>query len=184
MQWGDVRRKSQAGSPVRRPVTPKSSFPQPLPGHPSGRQIYFLIFLSFIALISVTWVSEYFDPINVVLSGHQSEPNIAEAWSETFWTLLVMLMLLVATRVVVARLRYLEGLLHMCSFCKSISIDGQWLPFEQYLQQNSKLRLSHSLCPDCACEHYGYSETHRLEDEAAELSRREAKLAADALRKP
>lgn len=54
------------------------------------------------------------------------------------------------------RVRALEGLLPICSFCKSIRDDKQeWVRFEQYLTQHSDAVVSHGLCPDCAKKHYG-----------------------------
>jgi hypothetical protein len=167
-----VSRERYAGRPPVPGAVPRRAFPEPIPGHPSGRRIYVLIVLSFTALVCVTWISEYFDPVNLLLTGKQSAPNPAEAWAESVWILLVMLLLLVASRTVLMRLRYLEGLLHMCSFCKGISVDSKWVPFEQYLQQYSKLVLSHSLCPDCACKHYGYSKAEQEADALRENAQR------------
>lgn len=54
------------------------------------------------------------------------------------------------------RVRALEGLLPICSFCKSIRDDKQdWVRFEEYLTQHSDAVVSHGLCPDCAQKHYG-----------------------------
>ena len=53
------------------------------------------------------------------------------------------------------RVRVLEGLLPICSFCKSIRDDKQeWVRFEEYLTQHSDAVVSHGLCPDCAKKHY------------------------------
>ena len=54
------------------------------------------------------------------------------------------------------RVRALEGLLPICSFCKSIRDEKQvWVRFEEYLAQHSDAIVSHGLCPDCAKKHYG-----------------------------
>lgn len=45
----------------------------------------------------------------------------------------------------------LEGLLPICSNCKQIRDDnGYWNQIESYLHQHSRLKFSHSICPDCA----------------------------------
>ena len=54
------------------------------------------------------------------------------------------------------RVRALEGLLPICSFCKSIRDEKQdWVRFEEYLAKHSDAIVSHGLCPDCAKKHYG-----------------------------
>jgi len=54
------------------------------------------------------------------------------------------------------RVRALEGLLPICSFCKSIRDEkDQWIRFEEYLAAHSDAVVSHGLCPDCAHKHYG-----------------------------
>jgi len=54
------------------------------------------------------------------------------------------------------RVRVLEGLLPICSFCKNIRDEkNQWIRFEEYLSAHSDAVVSHGLCPDCAKKHYG-----------------------------
>jgi hypothetical protein len=54
------------------------------------------------------------------------------------------------------RVRALEGLLPICSFCKSIRDEkGQWVQMEQYISGHSEAQFSHGLCPGCAEKHYG-----------------------------
>ncbi|MCK4980213.1 MAG: hypothetical protein KAS62_07445, partial [Candidatus Delongbacteria bacterium] len=53
-------------------------------------------------------------------------------------------------------LKVLDGLLPICSYCKKIrDDDGKWDPLETYIDKKSEAKLSHSICPDCAKEHYG-----------------------------
>jgi hypothetical protein len=49
----------------------------------------------------------------------------------------------------------LRGILPICSYCKKIRDDkGYWNQLELYLTEHSRAELSHSLCPECAKEHY------------------------------
>lgn len=49
----------------------------------------------------------------------------------------------------------LEGLLPICSFCKSIRNDaGEWEPLEAFISQRSGAQFSHSFCPSCSKTHY------------------------------
>ena len=53
-----------------------------------------------------------------------------------------------------ARVKKLEGILPICSFCKKIRDDqDHWQPIEQYIDERSDARFSHGICPDCYEEH-------------------------------
>jgi DNA-binding response OmpR family regulator len=52
-------------------------------------------------------------------------------------------------------IKKLEGIIPICSFCKKIRDDkGYWKQLEAYFQEHSEARFSHSLCQECAKEHY------------------------------
>lgn len=54
-----------------------------------------------------------------------------------------------------ARIRTLEGLIPICSFCHAIRLDAaNWQRLELYLQARTDARFSHGVCPDCARAHY------------------------------
>jgi hypothetical protein len=49
----------------------------------------------------------------------------------------------------------LEGLLPICSFCKSIRNEsGHWEVLEDYISARSGADFTHGLCPSCLHEHY------------------------------
>ena len=52
-------------------------------------------------------------------------------------------------------IKTLRGILPLCSFCKKIRDDkGYWEQVDVYIHKHSQADISHSLCPDCAKEHY------------------------------
>jgi len=49
----------------------------------------------------------------------------------------------------------LSGLLPICSYCKKIRDDkGYWNQIESYISEKSDAEFSHSICQECAKEHY------------------------------
>src|SRR6185295_7316102 len=49
-----------------------------------------------------------------------------------------------------ARVKQLDGLLPICSYCKRIRDDEDyWQQMEQYLSQHTDARFSHGICPEC-----------------------------------
>ncbi len=55
-----------------------------------------------------------------------------------------------ALEVALARVRRLEGLLSICSYCRKVRDRGDaWRALERYVQEHSDARFSHGVCPDC-----------------------------------
>lgn len=51
----------------------------------------------------------------------------------------------------------LEGLLPICSFCKSIRNNaGNWEPLEEFVSTRSEAQFSHGFCPPCGKTHYDF----------------------------
>jgi len=49
-----------------------------------------------------------------------------------------------------ARVRQLEGIIPICSYCKKIRDDqNSWQQLESYISQHSEAMFSHGMCPDC-----------------------------------
>jgi DNA-binding response OmpR family regulator len=49
-----------------------------------------------------------------------------------------------------ARVKQLQGLVPICSYCKKIRNDrNYWQQLESYLSDYSEARFSHGICPDC-----------------------------------
>jgi len=49
-----------------------------------------------------------------------------------------------------SQVKQLQGLLPICTYCKSIRDDGNyWQRVENYIGNHSDVQFSHSICPDC-----------------------------------
>lgn len=60
------------------------------------------------------------------------------------------------TRKLSQRVRVLEGILPVCSFCKKIrDKQGHWFSMEQFITERSEAQFSHGFCPECGERHYG-----------------------------
>lgn len=52
--------------------------------------------------------------------------------------------------VLLARVKRLEGIIPICSYCKKIRDDqNSWQQLEQYLSEHSEALFSHGICPHC-----------------------------------
>jgi PAS domain S-box-containing protein len=58
-------------------------------------------------------------------------------------------------------IKTLRGILPLCSYCKKIRDDkGYWEQVDVYIYKHLQADISHSLCPDCAKEHYHDLDIH------------------------
>jgi DNA-binding NtrC family response regulator len=58
-------------------------------------------------------------------------------------------------KIALDHVRQLQGMLPICSICKSIRDDkGYWNKIESYFSEHSDVLFSHGLCPKCAQRHY------------------------------
>jgi len=130
------------------------------------KHVILLEILAFELIFLASWMNEYWDLPHRFYGAPATPFNWQESLMETVWVILVMGFVIVITLVFFKQIRYLEGFLPVCSFCKMIRLDdGTWVPIEQYLHERSAVKMTHSLCPGCAKQHYGYED-----EEAGELT--------------
>ncbi len=110
----------------------------------------------FVFLAAFQWLIEIFD-IPSLLSGREATPiNYGESILESIVILIAGIFVITSTRLIINRIKLLEGMLPICASCKKIRVDSRWITIEEYLYKNSDLQLTHSLCPDCAEKLYNY----------------------------
>jgi hypothetical protein len=54
------------------------------------------------------------------------------------------------TRSLIRRLHHLEEFLLVCSWCRKVGQEGEWLTMEQYFGARFDTQTSHGICPECA----------------------------------
>ena len=110
----------------------------------------------FLIVIIILWLDEILDiPFNIF--GGQATPiNYTESLFETVLVGALAVIVVTMTRRLLEKIRYLEGILPVCSFCKKIRKDDQWINIDSYIRDHSAVEFSHSLCPECREEHYGF----------------------------
>lgn len=111
--------------------------------------------LAYVLVIAIIWMDEVFDLPRFMFNAPGTPINWKESLFESILVLCLAIFTIVSTVRIINRLRYLEGFMHVCSFCKKIEIDGVWIPIEQFIAEHSEAVFSHGLCPDCMKQHYG-----------------------------
>jgi PAS domain S-box-containing protein len=101
---------------------------------------------------------EFWTSITATLSMFESHPAIHTVYldiSERKQAQAERELLIAELQEALDKVRQLEGILPICSFCKKIrDEDGRWQVMETYISNHSQVEFSHSFCPDCGRKYY------------------------------
>jgi hypothetical protein len=102
----------------------------------------------FSLVIGLSWLTEALR-IPHYLFGEPFTPNWHRAALRTVVIILIWLWVNWITRRLLKRLHYLEDFLRICSWCRKVCHDDQWLKLEDYFNSKFATRTSHGMCPEC-----------------------------------
>jgi hypothetical protein len=114
----------------------------------SWNSILWIETFGFSLLIALSWLTEAIR-IPHFLFGEPFVPDWHRAALRTMIILLVWAWVHVATRRLLKRLHHLEEFLRICSWCRKVCHDGEWLEMEKYFNSKFATKTSHGMCPDC-----------------------------------
>ncbi len=117
--------------------------------HTYEKVILGLQLVGFGAILAVFWLDEFVDVPFRFLGAPKTPLRPQEFWFETIAVLIVGTAVVMATLWVFRRLRYLEGFIHVCAWCRKVHLGDQWITFEQYLKRAHDVKSSHGICPSC-----------------------------------
>jgi hypothetical protein len=103
----------------------------------------------FSMIIALIWLTEILHLPHFLFS-EPATVNLARALLRTFVVLCVWLAVHLATRRLLARLHHLEEFLRICSWCKKIDHDGEWMTMEEYFGSALTTKTTHGICPQCS----------------------------------
>lgn len=110
--------------------------------------------LGFILVGMTLWLDEITDLPRILVGKKPTPVNYPELVLETGVILLLGTLVITISSQLLKRIKYLEGFLLVCSYCKKINLDGKWIPLHEFLESNTELSLSHGLCPECEKEEF------------------------------
>lgn len=111
--------------------------------------------IGFGIVILFLWADEVFDLPHHILGAPATPINWLESALESTLTLGLGIFTIILTWNLLKRIKYLEGFVPVCLFCKRVRVNDQWMDMETYIIEHSEAEITHSLCPDCAEKYYG-----------------------------
>jgi hypothetical protein len=105
--------------------------------------------IGFSAIIALSWLTELMR-LPHLLFEEPFSPNWQRALLRTVVVLAVWVWVYIGTRQLLQRLHYLEDFLLICSWCRKIGHEGEWVTMEKYFGSQFRTRTTHGMCPECA----------------------------------
>lgn len=114
----------------------------------TANKILWIECVGFSLLILLSWLDELLR-LPYLLFGGPRQQIWRESALESIAIALVWLVVYIATRKMLRRFQYLEGLLTMCAWCRKFEHGGEWLSLEDYCAKELGIDISHGMCPKC-----------------------------------
>lgn len=116
-----------------------------------AKRVLFYETIAFASIILLTWLDELIDIPSLLLGSERTPINWRESFFESFCILIIGAIIIRFTNNIIKRMKYLEGILPVCSSCKRIrDKNDNWHQIESYVHERSDAEFSHGICPDCA----------------------------------
>ena len=115
----------------------------------AGRSILRREAAGFFFMIALIWLTELIRLPHLIL-GEPPEFNWLRVLMRTAIILGIWGWVHLNTRRLLRRLHELEGFLLVCSWCRRVGHERQWLTMEEYFGSQLATETTHGICPDCA----------------------------------
>lgn len=113
------------------------------------RRLLGYVYLGYVVAVCLIWMNEILDLPHHILGSPKTPVNWVEAIVNTVSISISWALTFVLIRVLTARIKYLEGLYIVCSYCGKIEDNENWEAIDRFLDDHSDMDLSLGICPGC-----------------------------------
>lgn len=105
--------------------------------------------VGFLLILALVWLDEL-KALPALLYGDRSfEFDFQNAALKILVVLAVWFLMIGSTRRILTRVRYLEGFMRVCSWCRHIDFKGNWISMEEFLERGLDTQTTHGICRTC-----------------------------------
>src|SRR5215470_2943515 len=97
--------------------------------HAYEKVILAIELVGFLAVLAIIWLDEFVDVPFLYFGAAKTPARPQEYWFETISIFVLGTAVVIATVVVLRRLRYLEKFVRVCAWCRKVLVDESWLTF-------------------------------------------------------
>jgi hypothetical protein len=105
--------------------------------------------LGFLGIIVLCFLDDLIKLPWLVFSDHPFAFMFRRTTLEMLLVLAVWFVVSASTRRILEHVRYLEKFLRVCSWCRRINYQGEWMRLEEFMQQGFDTPTTHGICTEC-----------------------------------
>jgi hypothetical protein len=105
--------------------------------------------IGFLSILGLSWLDEALGLSNLIFGEAAFIPKFHASILAMLFIFAVWFFVARSTRRALDRVKYLEGFLKVCAWCRRIDHHGRWMPLEEFMQTGFDTPTSHGICHDC-----------------------------------
>jgi hypothetical protein len=105
--------------------------------------------LGFLSIMVICYLNELLKLPQLIFSNHPFAFVHQRSTLEILLVLAVWFIVSNSTRRVMERVKYLEQFMRVCSWCRQINYNNEWMPLEKFMQMGFDTPTTHGICSDC-----------------------------------
>ena len=105
--------------------------------------------LGFVAIMLICYLDDLLRLPVLIFSGHPFQFVHSQTTLNMLLVLTVWFLVSNSTRRIMERVRYLEKFMRVCSWCRRINYQGEWMPLEKFMRQGFDTPTTHGICLEC-----------------------------------
>ena len=99
--------------------------------------------------MTICYLNELLKLPSLIFSDHAFTFLYSRATLEFLLVLAVWFLVSMSTRRIMERVKYLEKFMRVCSWCRQINYNNEWMPLEKFMKTGFDTPTTHGICSDC-----------------------------------
>jgi hypothetical protein len=105
--------------------------------------------LGFLGIIILCFLNDLLQLPGLIFSDHPFAFVHRRSTLDMLLMLAVWLLVSRSTHRILDRIHYLEKFMRVCSWCRRIHYQGEWMALEKFMQQSFDTPTTHGICKEC-----------------------------------
>lgn len=123
--------------------------------------------LGFLGIMLICYLDDLLKLPALIFSDHPFAFLYRRSTLEILLVLVVWFLVSASTRRILDRIQYLEKFMRVCSWCRRINFEGEWMRLEEFMRQGFDTPTTHGICQECLDRQKALAEKARQTRNAA-----------------
>jgi hypothetical protein len=105
--------------------------------------------LGFLAIIVLCYLDELLELPTLIFAQHPLDLMFRRSMLEMLLFMAVWLVVSGSTGRLLKRVEHLEAFVRLCSWCRRVECEGEWMRLEDFMKRGFHTSTTHGICPEC-----------------------------------